>query len=264
MMRKRLISAALAVFWTLLAAAGAFAAEGRTSPAELTVSAAMSLKDAFEEIGGIFEKGRPGVKVVFNFSSSGKLRQQLLAGAPVDVFASASEKDMNLLEKAGLIYPTTRADFAGNVIVLIRPKGAEAPVSFNSLKDKRIMRIAMGHPDTSPAGAYSKEVLESLGLWEGLRPKLIFAETVRQALDYLLRGEADAAILYASDIVQAGSVEIAERAPAGSHKPIVYPIAAVKGSFNKILSEEFIKLVTSPKGKDILRSKGFQAEGKGR
>ncbi len=205
---------------------------------ELTVSAAISLKNAFEEIGRQFEKSHPGVKVLFNFGASGDLARQIEAGAPVDVFASAALKDMDDLDRQGLIRPGSKTNFAGNTLVLIVPNRSPIPVkSFQDLRDERIQRIAIGNPKTVPAGRYAQEVLTRLQLWEVLKNKLILAENVRQVLDYVARGEVDAGLVYSTDArTRANEIKIISTAPEESHQPILYPIGIIRGTKKETLS----------------------------
>jgi len=176
----------------------------------------------------------------------------------VDVYASASQAHMDALDKEGLIVSDSRKDFAGNAIVLARPKGTALVSDFKSLTNEDIKRIAIGNPETSPAGKYAKEVLTYLGMWDKVQPKLVYVETVRQVLDYLVRGEVDAGIFYASDaMLREDTLEVVASAPAGSHKPILYPIVAVKGTKELETAREFIGFVRSPEGRTILTSKGF-------
>jgi molybdenum ABC transporter molybdate-binding protein len=157
-----------------------------TSPHEITISAAISLKNAFEEIGKTFMKRHPGTKTVFNFGASGDLARQIEAGAPVDVFASAAQKDMSDLDHKNMIIKRTRKDFAGNRVVLIIPmRSAIQLTSFNDLGRGEIQKIAIGNPKTVPAGRYAEEGLRYLHLWDVIKDKLIFAENVRQVLDYV-------------------------------------------------------------------------------
>lgn len=228
---------------------------------ELIVSAAMSLRSAFEKISHEFEMRNPGVRVSLNFSSSGKLRQQIEAGAPVDVFASASKRHMDILEGKGRIDSASRRNFAGNSIVLATGSMG-GPQKFVGLLSTEVKRIAMGNPDTSPAGRYAKETLASLGLWEKIKGKLVFVETVRQVLDYLSRNEVDAGLLYASDAaLSIGEVKVAMSAPEGSHEAIVYPIAVVTGSRSPAVARDFIEMVNSEAGRLILLKSGFRVKG---
>jgi len=246
------------VFLSVLLTAGISLAE---SQKKITVSAAMSLKNAFEEIGKFYEDRHKGTKIVFNFGSSGTLRRQIEGGAPVDVFASASQKDMDIIEQKGMIMKDTRLDIATNTVVLIVPAESKKEIkSFEDLVSKNIKRITIGNPKTVPIGQYAHEVLKHYRIAENIKDRLIFAENVRQALDYVARGEVDAGIVYLTDaMVRTKAVKIAATAPETSHKPVVYPMAVMKGSKNEKSAKLFIDLVVSDKGKKILEKYGFKA-----
>ena len=226
----------------------------------IVVSAAVSVENAFVKISKLYT-ARTGTKVDFSFGASGNLEKQIEAGAPVDVYASAGEKEMDQLKAQSLIEPGTRADFAGNALVLVVPSGSKLKLdSFRQLAGRQVKRIAMGNPKTVPAGFYAQQALRNLHLWQKLEPRLIFSEDVRQALDYVMRGEVDAGIVYATDVgIAGGKVRQAAEAPAGTYGPIRYPIAAVKGCAHPKAAKEFIKLVLSPEGEKILASYGFRA-----
>ncbi len=230
------------------------------SPKEITVSAAISLKNAFEEIGKIFQKRHKGVKVLLNFGASGDLQQQIEAGAPIDVFASASAKEMDELDRKNLIIKDTRVNFAGNVVVLISPSNSRLPLrSFNDLQKKEVKRIAIGNPMTVPVGMYSEEILIHFNLWDVLKNKFILAENVRQVLDYVARDEVDAGIVYSTDArVRPKEVKVVMQAPEGSHRPMVYPIAVIKGTKNEMPAREFISTVVSKEGEKVLQRYGFK------
>jgi len=224
---------------------------------ELTVSAAVSLKDAFTEIGHLFSE-KTGVAVSFNFAGSGTLQQQIESGAPADIFASAGEPQMDALAEKGLIVTETRKNFASNELVLIVPTGSKLDITdLEGLKNDKIKKIAVGNPKTVPAGQYTQQTFDSLKLSESLKPKLVFAENVRQVLEYAARGEADAGIVYSTDAAIArDKVMVTAAAPKDSHHPIVYPTAVIKDSNNPAASA-FIDLVTSKKGQEILQKYGF-------
>jgi molybdate transport system substrate-binding protein len=224
----------------------------------LTVSAAVSLKDAFNEIGGLY-KSKTGKTVSFNFGASGALQKQIETGAPVDVFASAGAQQMDELAKKGLIDPETRRDFARNTLVLIVPKDSKLNLTaFSDLNKPEVQKIAVGNPKTVPAGQYTEQVFDKTDLKANLQSKLILAEDVRQVLDYVIRGEVDAGIVYGSDALIAGEkVHIAVRAPEDTHAPILYPLALIKDSKQKQPAQEFINLVLSPEGQAILKKYGF-------
>jgi len=245
----------ITVFLCLAVPLSAFAG----SPKDITVSAAISLKNAFEETGRLYE-AQNGTKCIFNFGASGDLLKQIVGGAPVDVFASAAQKNMDDADKPGLIVAGTRADFAANRVVLIVPAGTKTSLkSFEGLSAAGIKKIAVGNPKTVPAGRYAEEVFNSFQILASIKDKLIYAENVRQVLDYVARGEVDAGVVYATDAaVRSKDVKIIAAAPEASHKPVVYPIAVVKGTKSEADAKVFIALVLSPEGKKILQKHGFK------
>jgi len=225
---------------------------------EITVSAAISLKNAFEEISRLYE-ARTHSKVLLNCGASGDLMRQIAGGAPVDVFAPAAQKEMDELEKQGLIDTISRVNFAANTVVLIVPAGTKSSIrSFENLADVEVTRIAAGNPKTVPAGRYAEEIFRFYHVLSTIRDKLIYTENVRQTLDYVARAEVDAGVVYATDAA-AGSTDtqVVAIAPEASHQPVVYPIALVKAT-NKIAdARAFIFLVLSTEGKSILQRHGF-------
>lgn len=256
-MKKFLLCAPLLSFFLVIPGINLSSAE----PAmEITVSAAISLKNTFEEIGKIFEEKHPRTKVRFNFGASGDLARQIEAGAPVDVFASAAQKDMDDIDKKGLITSGTRMNFAGNSVVLVKPGMSQIRLElFEDLRKPEVKKIVIGNPKSVPAGRYAEEVLKYLNLWEAVRDKLVLAEHVRQALDYVARNEVDAAMVYSTDaMIRPREVRIVTKAPDRSHQPIVYPIGIVKGSKNQSLAKEFVAFVLSPEGKNLLKKYGFE------
>ena len=239
-----------------------FAAEIRAqspSPHEITVSAAISLKNAFEKTGRTFMEKYPGTKVVFNFGASGDLARQIEAGAPVDVFASAAQKDMDDIVKKGLIAANSRKDFAKNGMVLVKPANSIIPLqALSDLRKTEIRKIVIGNPKTVPAGRYAEEVLRHHNLWDAIKDKLIFAENVRQALDYVARDEVDAGLVYSTDaMARLKEVSVVMRLPEGSHQPVIYPIGVIKGTKEESLSKAFVDFVISEEGQRILSRYGF-------
>lgn len=249
---ERGICAAFAIMLSLLSAGRAVAG------AEITVSAALSLKPSFEEIGRLYERRYPGSAAAFNFGPSGALQKQIESGAPVDVFASASPKEMDALDKSGLIVAGSRRNFAGNSVVLITSSTDRRLSGFDGLKDSQIKRIAIGNPATVPAGKYAEETLRTIGLWDNIRPKLIYAEHVLQVMDYVSRGEVDAGMVFLTDAVsRSGDVRTVAEAPEAGHSPVVYTIAIIKGAKGEAAAGNFIALVMSKEGRDILKRYGF-------
>ncbi len=227
---------------------------------EITVSAAISLKNAFEEIGKIFEQKHPGIRVRFNFGASGDLARQIEAGAPVDVFASAAQKDMDDIDQKGLLTSGTRMNFAGNSVVLVHSNLSQIRLkTFEDLRKPEVKKIVIGNPKSVPAGRYAEEVLKYFHLWEAVQDKLVFAEHVRQALDYVTRNEVDAAMVYGTDaMIRPREVSIVTKAPAESHRSVVYPIGILRGSKHQSFAREFVTLVLSPEGKNRLKKYGFE------
>ena len=246
------------VLFFICALRGPCSAARAQDTVQLTVSAAMSLKNAFTEIGSIFEKKHAGSQVCFNFASSGDLQKQLAQGAPADVYASASRKYMDMLERNNRIVAGLRTDFAQNSIILIRPSSASGcPASFEDLA--KAGTIAIGNPASVPVGRYAVEALRHLGLYGILKDRIVFAEHVRQVLDYVARGEVDAGIVYASDAgIRPDRITVAAAAPSGSHTPIRYPIAVVAGTRHRDLAAAFVSFVAaSPEAGAVLRRNGF-------
>ncbi len=244
----------LYVFFSLLSSLSTIA----KAPKEIIISAAISLKDGFIEIGKLYEE-RTGVKINFNFGASGVLQKQIESGAPVDVFASAGEKQMDELEAKDLIVKESRSDFARNTLVLVTSVDSKSNLSsFNELDSTKVTRVAVGSPKTVPAGQYTQQLLTNMMLWNKIQPKLIFAENVRQVLDYVVRGEVEAGIVYASDILIAqDKATIAARAPENFHDPILYPIAVIKESRNHNAAMGFVGFVLRSEGQSILSRYGF-------
>jgi molybdate transport system substrate-binding protein len=245
--------AALAVILALLALAPAAGAE------EVLVSAAASLKPAFEEIGRRFEAANPGVRVLFNFGASGDLAAQIAAGAPVDVFVSASARDLYRLESAGLLAPSSLRVVAANRLVLVVPAASALGIdSFPDLAKPAVKRIAIGNPTSAPAGRYAEETLRTLGLLDAVWDRVVLAENVLQILNWCARGEVDAGVVYATDArSRRDEVRVAAEAPASSHAPILYPAAIVRDAPHGRNGSAFIALLLSPAGHDILAAHGF-------
>ncbi len=224
---------------------------------ELVVSAAASLIGAFDAIKAEFEKGHPEVSVTLNHASSGALFRQIQQGAPVDVFASADLKWMDEAVRAGLALERDVAVFAHNTLVMAVPTGNPAGIEeVGHLTCERVRRIGVGTPTTVPAGNYAMLSLRELGLWDALQPKMIFAESVSQILNYTQRGEVDAGIVYATDAAQAGE-RVRIKAVLPLPEPVVYPIAPLVHSAHQEPASKFIRYILSDRGRDILERYGF-------
>lgn len=226
---------------------------------EVVLSVAVSLKDATQDLGRSFMAANPGVTLRYNFGASGDLQKQIEAGAPVDVFLSAAQRQMDELEKQGLIVPASRRAFARNALTVVKPADSKLDIAKPAdLLDARVRRIVVGNPKTVPAGQYAEESLRSLGLWERLQPKLVFSENVRQALDYVARGEVDAGFVYTTDAAAGQGVKEAFRPPEDSYRPVVYPGAVVAASKQRTLGQAVLDLMSGPQGRAVLGRFGFQ------
>jgi molybdate transport system substrate-binding protein len=225
----------------------------------LTVSAAISAKDAVEAIGRQLTAERPGLVLRFNFGASGDLQKQIEAGAPVDVFVSAAAGPMDQLQQKGLIVAASRRAVARNVLTVVKPADSRLDLTRPAdLLDPHVSRIAIGNPRTVPAGQYAEESLRALGLWDGLRAKLVRAENVRQVLDYVVRGEVDAGFVYTTDAAtRRDGVREAVRPGEDTYRPVIYPVATVAGTRRLTEAAAFINALTSPRGQAVLRQLGF-------
>jgi molybdate transport system substrate-binding protein len=221
--------------------------------ADLTVSAAASLTNGFRELAQAFEIAHPGNKVLLNFAASDPLVQQIAKGAPVDVFASADQEAMDKAETLELIAPGTRRDFVSNTVVLIVPVAS----NIASLADlNTAARLTTGNPASVPIGRYTQQALEKAGLWRALQPKFVFGTSVRQSLDYVARGEADAGFVYATDVLaQKDKVKAVLTVPTTT--PVRYPIAVTASARQPQLARQFTGYAVSSAGQAILAKYGF-------
>jgi molybdate transport system substrate-binding protein len=238
-------------------AAGLLVLPFASAAQQLTVSAAASLTDAFKEIGTQFEAAHPGAGLRFNFAASGVLIQQISQGAPVDVFASADPETMNRGVEQKLLDAQTRRDFAANTVVLIVPaQGGPAVRSLADLSRPEVRHIAVGKTATVPVGRYTRQVLDSAGLWAALEPKFVQADSVRQVLDYVARGETEAGFVYRTDAaLMADRVRIV--LTAEGHAPVRYPVAVVSESRQPALAKAFVAFLVGPAAQDVLGRFGF-------
>lgn len=239
-----------------LAAVGLVLAAGAHA-ADLTVSAAASLTNAFKDIAPLFEARYPGTKVQFNFGASGALLQQIAKGAPVDVFASADQESMDQAQAQALVKAEDRRDFVSNSLVVIVPAtGGKPPKALADLTQPAYGRVAIGLPASVPVGRYTKASLEKAGLWTAIEPKMIGAQNVRQALDYVARGEVDAGFVYATDAaLVADKVHVALTVP--TEVPVRYPVAALAASANLAAARQFAAFVQQPAAQAVLAKYGF-------
>jgi molybdate transport system substrate-binding protein len=260
---RRLVVASL-LFLFVAGAAGSFALGGTAEQSEsITVSAAISLKDALDELGPIFQvqqhrkNGGSGTAVTYNYGGSGTLARQIEQGAPVDVFFSAAEKQMDELAAQGLIDADSRRDLVGNSLVLIAPAQATTLHSFQDLTNPAVKALALGETSTVPAGMYAQQTLEHLGLLAAVQKKVVYAKDVRAVLTYVETGNADAGMVYQTDANTSKKIRVIAIAPPDSHDPILYPAAVLRDSKNKPAARAFLEFLQGPDARAIFRKYGF-------
>lgn len=232
--------------------------QDETTGKTLTISAAASLTDVMEEIKQVYEE-KSVHKLVMNYGSSGALQQQIEQGAPADVFISAAQSQMDALEEKGLINLESRIDLLQNDVVLIAPTTGrnEEITDFSSLTADSVRVLAIGEPESVPAGRYAREVLNSLGIWESLEKKLVLAKDVRQVLTYVETGNADAGIVYMTDAISSDKVEVIASAPDGSHTPVTYPAAIIANTSSYEAAVDFMAFLQSEESRELFEKSGF-------
>lgn len=227
--------------------------------AGLTVFAAASLKEALDDAAAAYRR-QTGVPVRVSYAASSALARQIEQGAPADVFFSADLEWMDYLQQRNRLDVATRRSLLGNRLVLIAPRASKAQVDLRrpatllaALGDGR---LAVGQTRTVPAGKYAKASLESLSLWNGVRPRLAESESVRAALMLVARGETPLGIVYASDAKAEPGVRVVATFPEDSHPPIVYPVAALRGA-RAAQAARFVQWLASPAADALFTKRGF-------
>lgn len=224
---------------------------------QLTVSAAISLKDALGEIQKLYLKNQPKIQLTYNFGSSGSLQQQIENGAPVDIFISAGKKQMDALETKKLLLNGTRHNLLTNKIVLVTPKNQTLVNNFQDLTNSKVSKIALGEPKSVPAGQYGEEVLKFYKILDSIKSKIVYGKDVRQVLTYVETENVNAGLVYVTDAKTSSQVRIAATAPENSHSPIVYPLAILKDSKNPDIAREFTQFLLSKTAQTIFKKYGF-------
>jgi molybdate transport system substrate-binding protein len=225
--------------------------------ADLIVSGAASLTNAFKELGPMFEAQNAGTKVLFNFAASDALLAQIAKGAPADVFAAADQESMDRAQDQKLLTANSRRNFVGNSLVVAAPSDSTLDLkTLADLQRPEVKRIALGTPTGVPAGRYAKGALDAAKLWTAVEPKAVYAQSVRQALDYVSRGEVEAGFVYATDAaVMKDKVKVAFTVP--TETPITYPIATIVTGPNPDAAAKFVDFVMSAPAQAVLARYGF-------
>ena len=216
-------------------------------PVELMIAAAASLTDVTAEIVEAYKVEAPNVKLTFTYGASGALQTQIEEGAPVDIFMSAAQKQMDALEEKALLLDGSRINLLENKVVMIVPvDSALGLVRFENLAKDDVKTVAIGDPASVPAGQYAEEVLTSLGIKDKVFDKANLGTDVRQVLTWVENGEVEAGIVYATDAATTDKVKVVCEAPADSVKKIIYPVAILKAAANAEAAQGFIDYLKTP------------------
>lgn len=229
----------------------------QVKPLTLTVSAAGSLRNALDEIKEVYEKEHEGVELKLNIGSSGSLQQQIEQGAPVDLFISAATRQMDALKEKGLLQEGTLRNLLSNRVVLIAPAGTGKISGFRDLTAASIKKIAIGDPATVPCGAYARQILTNLGIFDQLKNKLVLCKDVTQVLAYVGSGNVDAGIVFWTDAQSSKSVKAVETAAESLHDRIIYPVAVIKSGKNRDAARDLETFLFSSEAKEIFKKYGF-------
>lgn len=259
--------ASLALLVAALPLGAARAEEKPTAPTtpighseQVVVFAAASLKNALDAAGSAWTK-ETGKAVIFVYAASSAIAKQIEQGAPADIFVSADLQWMDYLESKQRIAKDTRSTLLGNTLVLIAP--TDSSVQINSVNAELLIaaladgKLAMGEPNTVPAGKYGKAALEALGAWDALASKVAGAENVRAALAYVARKEAPLGIVYATDAKTEPKVKVIYTFPESTHPPIVYP-AALTSTSQSEAAKAFLAFLGSNTASAIFTAQGFK------
>jgi molybdate transport system substrate-binding protein len=243
----------------ILAASAVCRAAEPTSPAKsqetILVFAAASTTNALDEIKTQFTKDT-GIGLLTNYAASSTLAQQIVHGAEAAVFLSADTKWVDYLAQRGLV--ARRQDLLGNRLVIVAPAASKTSLRTPAdLLAVGIEHLALGEPQSVPAGRYAKQALTKLGLWEPLQAKVVPAEDVRHALAYVETGACEAGIVYATDAAISSKVRVAVELPPQLAEPIRYPIALLKQGQQSAGAQSLYRYLSAPAAARVFRKFGF-------
>ncbi|MCC7202374.1 MAG: molybdate ABC transporter substrate-binding protein [Nitrospirae bacterium] len=255
---KNKIRFMLTIVLLLIPALIAFNLQGNAVAAEeksITVAAAADLSFAFKDIAAGFER-ETGTRVILSFGSTGMLAKQISEGAPFDLFFAADRKSLEDLSSKGYIIPATVESYAMGVIVLAvnRASGIDVKELTNLLKPE-IKNISIANPDHAPYGRAAMEALKSAGVWDKLKDSLVYGENIRQALQFIQSGNAQAGVV-ALSVANVPEIKYIRIDPA-LHNPIVQAVGIVKDSKDQEAARSFIRYVKGPIGSEVMKKYGF-------
>lgn len=224
---------------------------------EINISAAASLKEALTEIQTQYGKQSQDI-LQFNFGGSGALQKQIEEGAPCDLFISAAKSNMDTLEEGGFILPDTRKDLLGNQLVLVASKElSEKILSSEFLTSADVKSIAIGTPESVPAGKYAKQALSHIGKWDQIQDKIVLAKDVKQVLEYVETGNVDCGFVYNTDALLLKSAVVVNEDFSASHDSIIYPAALIKDSLQMEAAKKFYDFLATDSAKEVFKKYGF-------
>lgn len=229
--------------------------ENAEEPGQIMVSAAASLTDVLNELAEKYRAEHPEIEISFTFGGSGALQTQIEEGAPVDLFFSAAEENMDELEEKGLIDAGTRQDLLKNEIVLIAPQGGTEVTDFESLPGSA-EQIALGETESVPAGKYAEQIFEQIGNWDEVKEHAVFAGNVREVLTWVENGEADCGVVYATDAAAGENIRIVCKAPEGGPE-VLYPAAVIKDCQNPEEAGDFLEFLSGEEAQQSFEAWGF-------
>lgn len=237
--------------------------EAEVETVNLTISAAASLKDSFEELKNIYVSENENISITYNFGSSGTLQKQIEQGAEADIFVSAANKQMDILKNENLIVNDSLFTLLENTVVLVVPNDSDLTISdFKDLTNDSIKKIALGEPSSVPAGQYAEEVLTNVGVLDQVKGKGVYAKDVKEVLTWVESGNVDAGIVYGSDSKASDKVKVIVTASEESHSPVSYPAAVISESKNQDEANKFLDFLCSDKSKEVFEKYGFNFVGK--
>lgn len=224
----------------------------------LTISAAASLTDALNDIKKAYEAAHANVTLSFNFGASGALQQQIEQGAPADLFLSAAAKNMKALVDKGLIDAGQESNLLNNELVVVVPPDGKASIAgVSDLASADVKTVVIGIPESVPAGNYAKEALTNAKLWDSLQAKTVQGKDVRQVLQYVETGNADAGFVYKTDALTSDKVKVAFAVDPATYTPIEYPIGIVKATKHAKEAADFYQYLQSQEALDVFVQHGF-------
>ncbi len=255
-MRKiSILSLIFLVFLSFLTACST--KEVNTGKKDLIIFAGAGFVDLLKEVKTVYEGKNKDVNLIVSLGSAGDLLTQIENGAKSDIYFVPSKSYMKQAIEKGLVDQTTNVDLLQNEVVLITGKNQNSKANFKTLQEINFNKLALGYPESVPAGQYAKQTLEHLKIWSNLEPKIIYGKDVRQVLSYVESGNADLGIVYRTDALSSQNVQIIDTALPEWHKPIIGTLAITKNAQNLTEAKKLIEFLQSEEGKKISEKYGF-------